>query len=160
MRSFASALGVRCTHCHAGPTAGSLEGVDFATDELEPKKVARAMWKMTDAINGKLLPATGRSSLTQVRCVTCHRGVTDPEPIEAILARAVAESGTAAAVEHYKELRQEYYGTGAYDFSAGTLLAVAEKLAQEKQDADGAITLVRLNLEYDPAAAASYLLLG
>ena len=85
MRGFAGALGVRCTHCHPGPTPGSLTDVDFATDELETKKVARAMMRMTDEINSKLLPASGRRQLTRVRCITCHRGITDPESLDVTL---------------------------------------------------------------------------
>lgn len=83
MREFAGALGVRCNHCHKGP--GNLEGMDFATDDLEPKRVARAMMKVTQEINDKLLPTIGRESLLRVRCVTCHRGITRPEQLDDIL---------------------------------------------------------------------------
>ena len=44
MRGFAGALGVRCTHCHVGPD--DLQGMDFATDEKESKKIARTMLRM------------------------------------------------------------------------------------------------------------------
>jgi len=160
MRNFAGALGVRCTHCHPGPTPGSLEDVDFATDELEHKKVARAMMKMTGEINGTLLPATGRRSPMRVRCVTCHRGVSEPEPLDGMLSAVIDKQGVPAAVERYNELREEYYGSASYDFSAGTLNHVAEKLAQEKEDVDGAITLVKLNLEHNPDSAYTHLMLG
>ena len=158
MRSFASALGVRCNHCHVGPE--NLEGMDFATDELEHKRVARAMMQMTDAINSKLLPATGRDSLLRVRCVTCHRGITKPEQLDDILAAAVEKDGVAAAVARYRELRDEHYGSGAYDFSAGTLNGLAETLAREKQDADGAIKTLELNVEFNPEATYSFMMLG
>ncbi len=160
MRSFSGALGVRCTNCHPGPTPDSLEGVDFASDELEDKKVARGMIKMVDEINGKLLPATGKRSPLRVRCVTCHRGVTEPEPLGDLLVRTAEKGGTAAAVARYQELRKEYYGTGSYDFSARTLNGVAEKLAQEKHDVDGAITLAQLNVEQYPDTGSVHLLLG
>ena len=42
MREFSGALGVRCGHCHVGESATSLEGFDFAADDKEPKRVARA----------------------------------------------------------------------------------------------------------------------
>ena len=158
MRSFASALGVRCNHCHVGPE--NLEGMDFATDELEHKRVARAMMQMTDAINSKLLPATGRDSLLRVRCVTCHRGITKPEQLDDILSAAVEKDGVDAAVARYRELRDEHYGSGAYDFSAGTLNGLAETLAREKQDADGAIKTLELNVEFNPEATYSFMMLG
>lgn len=160
MRGFSGALGVRCTHCHKGPVPGSLEGVDFATDDLEPKRVARSMIKLVGEINGKLLPASGRDKTMQVRCVTCHRGLTRPETLEQVLLAAVAEGGSAAAAGKYEELREQYYGSGSYDFGPGTLNTVAETLAQEKNDLDGAIALMRVNVEANPEAAYSHLMLG
>ncbi len=158
MRQFAGALGVRCNHCHVGPD--NLEGMDFATDELEHKRVARAMMQMTDAINNKLLPTTGRDSLLRVRCVTCHRGIEKPEQLDDILAAAVEEDGVDAAVERYQELRDKHYGTGSYDFSAGTLNGLAETLAREKNDLNGAIQVLELNVELNPDAADSHMMLG
>ena len=158
MRDFAGGLGVRCTHCHLGKTPGSLEGVDFASDELEVKKVARAMMKMVRQINDRLLPATGRDSLVKVRCVTCHRGIAEPESLDRVLLAVVEEKGVDAAAAKYRELREQYYGSGSYSFSPGTLNGVAETLARD--DLDGAISLMRLNVEVNPDAAFSHLLLG
>jgi hypothetical protein len=158
MRDFAGALGVRCTHCHPGKTPGSLEGVDFASDELEVKKVARTMMKMVGQINDRLLPASGRDALVRVRCVTCHRGLVKPESLDRVLLAVVEKDGVDAAAARYRELREQYYGTGAYSFSPGTLNTVAETLAQD--DLDGAISLMRLNVEVNPDAAFSHLLLG
>ena len=160
MRGFCDALGVRCTHCHTGPTPGELEGVDFASDELEEKRVAREMMKMVDEINGKLLPATGRRALTRVRCATCHRGVTDPEPLDAMLLTVAEKDGASAALARYDELRKKYYGSAAYDFSPGTLNHVAETLAENSKDLDGPIALVRRNIEHAPDAPYSHLMLG
>jgi len=158
MRQFAGALGVRCNHCHVGPD--NLEGMDFATDELEHKRVARAMMQMTDAINSDLLPTTGRDSLLRVRCVTCHRGIEKPEQLDDILAAAVEKDGVDGAIARYRELRDEHYGSGSYDFSAGTLNGLAEKLARESHDADGAIRALELNVEFNPDAAYSFMMLG
>jgi len=158
MRQFAGALGVRCNHCHKGPD--NLEGMDFATDELEPKRVARAMMKMTDEINNKLLPTSGRDSLLRVRCVTCHRGINRPEQLDDILDAAIESDGVDAALARYNELRDEHYGAGSYDFSAGTLAGLAEKLAREKGDMDAAITVVKLNIELNPDLAYSHIMLG
>ena len=48
----------------------------------------------------------------------------------------------AAAAARYRELREEHYGTGAYDFSPLMLTTVAERLAAERQEIDGAILVV------------------
>jgi tetratricopeptide (TPR) repeat protein len=134
--------------------------MDFATDELEPKRVARAMMKMSGEINDNLLPTIGRDSLLRVRCVTCHRGIARPEQLDDILAAALEEDGVDAAVERYQELRDEHYGSGSYNFSAGTLNGLAETLAREKQDVDGAIQALELNVEFNPEAAYSFMMLG
>ena len=158
MRSFAGALGVRCNHCHVGPE--NLEGMDFATDELEHKRVARAMMQMTDQINGKLLPATGREVTLEVRCVTCHRGITKPEQIDDILTAAVEKGGADAALARYSELREEHYGSGSYNFSGVTLASLAETVARQHQDMDGAIKVLKQSVEYDPDFVLTYMMLG
>jgi tetratricopeptide (TPR) repeat protein len=158
MRQFAGSLGVRCNHCHKGPE--NLKGMDFATDELETKRIARAMMKMTDEINEKLLPTIGRDSLLRVRCVTCHRGITRPEQLDDILDAVVESEGVDAAIARYNELRDEHYGTGSYDFSAGTLNGLAENLARRMGDMDGAIAVMERNVELNPAATYSHMMLG
>jgi hypothetical protein len=160
MRGFSSALGVRCNHCHVGEDPNSLEGYDFASDEPESKAVARAMMKMVDTINGTLLPATGRESLVEVECVTCHSGVRSPETLNSILAAAVDDGSVAAALDRYRELREEYHGRGIYDFGPGPLNHLAERLARSSGDMDGAIEVMLVNVKLHPAAAYSHLLLG
>ncbi len=158
MRGFAGALGVRCNYCHVGPD--NLEGMDFATDELETKRVARAMMRMTDQINGPLLSATKREVTMSVRCVTCHRGVARPEQLDDILTAAIEKDGVDGAIARYNELREEHYGSGSYNFSVGTLNGVAETLAGQKQDADGAIKILELNAKHHPDAAYTLMMLG
>jgi len=51
---------VRCIHCHVGEDPNNLDHVDFVSDERETKRVARAMMRMVQEINGKLLPASGQ----------------------------------------------------------------------------------------------------
>ena len=160
MRNFAGALGVRCNHCHVGQNPDSLEGYDFASDEPEAKRVARAMMKMTGQINNEVLPAIGRRNVTRVRCVTCHRGLQNPESLDQLLLAAAEDGGAEAAEAEYTDLRSEYFGKGSYDFSPGTLNSIAETLAREKDDVDGAIALMKLNVDLNPDAAYSYLLLG
>ena len=157
MRGFTGALGVRCNHCHqiAGPA--SLEG-DFASDAKEPKKVARVMMRMTQEINTRLLPQTGRSPLVEVRCVTCHRGVTRPETLVDTLRAAAKQGGAEAAIARYRELREKHYGRGAYDFGAPTLSQLAETMAES--DLAGAIAVQKLNLEANPGVAGIHAALG
>ena len=160
MRDFATALGTRCNHCHVGEDTNSLEGYDFASDEKEDKKVARAMMEMMREINTVLLPATKREELTAVRCVTCHRGLENPETLDRIVLAKAEEDGIEAAIDRYRELRDKYQGQGAYDFSATTLSSVAETLARTRQDVDGAIAISKLNLEFNPEEPFAHLLLG
>jgi tetratricopeptide (TPR) repeat protein len=160
MREFAIGLGVRCTQCHPGKTPGTLEGVDFASDELEDKKVSRAMMKMVSELNDRLVPAAGLESPVRVRCITCHRGVTEPESLDRLLLSVAEEKGADAAADKYRELREQYYGSGSYSFSPGSLNTVAESLAQERDDLDGAIAIMKLNVEMNPDAAFSHLMLG
>ncbi|MHC4908963.1 MAG: c-type cytochrome [Planctomycetota bacterium] len=160
MRDFAGALGVRCNHCHVGESVDSLEGYDFASDDLEPKQVARAMMKMTREINDGLLPKTGRDSLMRVRCVTCHRGVLEPHGLDAIVLEIIESDGVESAIGKYRSLHAEHYGGGAYDFSAGTLNQVAETVAQERQDIAGALELMQLNVEFNPEDANAHIMLG
>jgi Flp pilus assembly protein TadD len=158
MRSFATALGVRCNHCHTGGTAASLTGMDFASDAKEPKRVARAMMRMTREINARLLPETGRSPVMEVRCITCHHGVTRPETLADMLRATIRKDGVDAALAQYRELREKHYGRAAYDFSAVTLNQVAEALMEP--DVTSAIAVQRFNLEVNPSIATSHSLLA
>jgi hypothetical protein len=159
MRAFSGALGVRCSYCHVPKEPGSSE-VDFASDELETKRVARAMMAMSSQINRNLMPSIGRESPARVRCVTCHRGVTEPETLDRILLAVLDESGVDAAVVRYREMREEFYGRGSYDFGSGTLTDVAQVLAQDRGDLDGAVVVMRLNAEVHPDESLVHMILG
>jgi Photosynthetic reaction centre cytochrome C subunit len=65
MRSFAAALGEKCTFCH-------VQG-DFASDDNPKKETARNMLMMAREINAKF--PDGKRHVT---CYTCHRGSTMP----------------------------------------------------------------------------------
>jgi tetratricopeptide (TPR) repeat protein len=159
MRAFSGALGVRCSYCHTPKEPGSDE-IDFASDALETKRVARAMMAMSGEINHKLMPSTGRESLIRVRCVTCHRGVAKPETLDRILLAVADENGVDAAVSRYREMREELYGQGSYDFGSGTLIDLAQVLAQDQGDLDGAIVVMELNVEVNPGEALTHMMLG
>ncbi len=156
MRGFASALGVGCEHCHVEAKGGP----DFASDDLEHKRIARGMMKMVRDLNGKLPSVTGRPSPLEVRCVTCHRGVEEPEGLDQILTTVVEKQGVAAVAARYKELREKYYGRGSYDFGPQTLNELARNVAEQRKDIDGAIALAKLSLLYNPDVAFTHVILG
>ena len=83
MRAFTQGLGVRCQHCHVfkGNDPDDLTTFDFASDEKETKKTARAMLRMGLAINNEYLKEIGEprpNGALKVTCYTCHRGETKP----------------------------------------------------------------------------------
>jgi len=150
MRGFAMDLGVRCQHCHVGEEGQPLATFDFASDEKETKRKARIMLAMVDDINGEHMAklASEDGAVLRVQCVTCHRGLARPEQLKDIL---VATGGAEPAVARYRELREEHYGTGAYDFSEKTLIQAAEALAGE--DADASVALLNESLIHTPESS-------
>lgn len=158
MRGFAGALGVRCNHCHVGESAESLEGFDFASDAKEPKRVARAMMRMTREINQTLLPKTGRENLLTVSCVTCHHGVERPQGLRELLAVELETGGVDAVGAKYRELHEKYHGKGAYNFGEFTLTGLAERVAFGQRDPATALALLDLNAELHPESSYTYLM--
>lgn len=158
MRGWASALGVRCRHCHVGDRDDSLEGFDFASDDKEPKRTARVMYSLTERINRDLKESLAASE-TEVRCVTCHRGLTDPRTIDEILLASIDEKGIDAGLAHYRSLREELLGQGNYDFGAAALNGVAEVLASGEQVLE-AIAVMELNVELHASLAYPHYLLA
>lgn len=147
MQEIAQALGVECQYCHSAERGSGLP---------EPRKdIARAMLAMTRDLNAKIQEATGKSAtdVTEVKCITCHRGVAIPKQLSEIITRTLAKDGAVAAAAQYRDLRTRYYGRQAYDFSEGTLIAIAERFANGRPD--DAIELMKLNLEFYPMSARS-----
>jgi len=152
MQAISQALGVSCEYCHAAPRGSGLP---------EPKKeIARAMMAMTRQINASIQAATSKASpeVTNVQCITCHRGTAIPHQLPEILTATIREKGVAAAVSQYRDLRKQYYGRQTYDFGEGTLLSLAQVLTASKPD--DAIALLELNVEFNPQSARSYAALG
>ncbi len=154
MRGFTAALGVRCVTCHVGEEGQPLNTYDMASDDKPMKRKAREMLRMVQAINGEFLadlPDRGQPAVP-VTCATCHGGISRPEPLSSLLVRVAADEGGDAAARRYRELREEYFGTRAYDFGAGTLQGALEALV-EAQDAEATLSLGAVATEFFPESA-------
>jgi hypothetical protein len=162
MRTLASALSVRCEHCHVGAEAPDFKGTDFASDAKPAKRTARLMMLMVRAINDDHLARVTRAegaAAVRVECVTCHRGLTTPRTLLAEVETALDKGGAAAAVARYRELRASSYGSGGYDFGQGTLNQLGEGLVRKGRAAD-ALALLAVNLEFFPEAPWPHYLAG
>ncbi len=60
------------------------------------------------------------------------------------------EKGTQADVAQYKDLRKQYFGAQAYDFSEGSLVTYAQRA---KNDTAAAIKSLEKAVELDPQNA-------
>ena len=151
MRGFALGLGVRCTYCHVGREGAPLDSLKFASDDKRTKRAARVMMDMVKHINEEHLadvPSRPEPHVV-VKCETCHRGVARPRLLTDELALYLADSGLAATARHYRELRERYYGSEAYDFREFPLLDLARSEARAKR-VDNAIGLLQLAAEFFP----------
>ncbi len=161
MQHFTDALGVQCSFCHEGEEGAPLSEYEFASDENDHKQTARTMLRMVEAINSEHLEklehdhegeAGAHAGFTlppdrEVNCVTCHRGTEHPAMIEDVLARVIERDGVGAAVERYEELREQHYGSYAYDFTVGPLSELARDLATRGQT-DAAVRMAELEVKH------------
>jgi tetratricopeptide (TPR) repeat protein len=111
--------------------------------------------RLSSAVGGRKPPA----DIVRVRCATCHRGVTNPAQLSDMLRQTMLGKGESAAVAQYRELRQSYLNTEAYDFREAVLLDLGrESLATRKPD--DALAWLQLNLEFYPKSAPSWITLA
>lgn len=150
MTGFTRALGVRCSHCHVGEEGQPLSTYDFASDDNPNKGRARTMLRMLGDINEtlKTLEPSGPERVN-MWCHTCHRGRPRPMTLGEELAEVYHVRGLEAALDHYEELRDEFYGRGAYDFGEETLNSLGYSL-MGNEDFDGAVRVFALNVEQFP----------
>ena len=153
MASFTRALGVRCTYCHVGEEGQPLSSFDFPSDEKPEKAKAREMLRMVGAINGDYL--TRRTPTINVACATCHRGVTEPRPLQQVVLNAYDAAGADSAEALYRVLRARYYGRAAYDFGEVPLADVGAVLRARGKMAD-ALRFYVLNTELTPTSAFAF----
>lgn len=81
MDGFKTALGVKCSFCHAAGKDDP-KHLDFASDAKPEKEIARSMMKMTYRINKKyfhIKDVYNTKAVLAVNCITCHRGQAHPE---------------------------------------------------------------------------------
>ena len=156
MRAFTGALGVRCTYCHL-PREGAAEGggggglnLNFASDSLAHKRIARRMLVMADSINRHFLASIPERDdpPTNVTCMTCHRGLPKPANIQSVLLATTTRVGIDSAIARYRALR-ENIAAGLYDFREGPVSEVAQRLAAQGRP-DDAIKLLQMNQEFYP----------
>ena len=161
MRGFALGLGVRCTYCHVGQEGQPLDSVNFKSDDKRTKRVARVMIDMLNHINEEHLADVPDRPMPHivVRCETCHRGVARPRLLDDDMQLYLADSGLAAAVRHYRELRAKYYGGEAYDFRELPLISLAQGEARANR-IDNAIGLLQLSAEFYPTSGQAPMTLG
>ncbi len=79
MKRISLGTGMRCEGCHIGPP--TLEGMNFASDAKETKRIARAMLAMVKAVNEEHLSKLEKPPAVKVECATCHRGQAKPPAI-------------------------------------------------------------------------------
>jgi hypothetical protein len=145
MRTFSFSLGVRCQYCHE-ETAD--HKTDFASDAKDEKKTARVMLHMVQSINADYIKKLGPSA-SEVRCVTCHRGIPLPQSINQLLLATIEKKDVNAAIAQYKELKAKYYGSAAYDFTETPLNQLAETLLEEHRAKDAA-SIMEMNVAENP----------
>ena len=160
MRGFSFSLGVRCQYCHVGKEGASLKDFDFASDEKETKRKARAMLRMVDAINQQYIAKLDPPAANHVECVTCHHGLGKPVTMNAVLADTIEKKDVAAAVAQYRDLRKKYYGGAEYDFGETPLNILTESLLKQNKTKE-AVAIMELNVEVNtPPSGWSYSLLA
>jgi tetratricopeptide (TPR) repeat protein len=160
MRNFTSDLGVRCQFCHVGEEGQPLAQFNFVSDEKRTKLVARQMMLLVQEANRRVDTLPGHQpDDPQVTCATCHRGVSKPMPLSAVIIAAATTGGTDSAVKAYRALRQRYYGSGAYDFGEGQLNIAAFRLGRANKF-DEALAVLRLNEEFYPNSSGMYVFRG
>ena len=82
MDEWKTALGVKCTFCHAPSADSTSHRLDFASDAKPEKDIARHMFTMTHKINKKFFGMNKDDKgamIPTVSCITCHHGSPHPE---------------------------------------------------------------------------------
>jgi tetratricopeptide (TPR) repeat protein len=150
MGGFTRTLGVRCWYCHSGQEGKPLSTYDFASDDNPNKNRAREMLRMLGSIEDHLkkIEPSGDKRVN-VGCYTCHRGRPRPMTLEEELGETYRMKGLDSALQHYVDLKKDYYGRGAYDFGERALNTFGYEVLGTN-DAAGAIRVFKLNAKEFP----------
>jgi len=161
MRQFSFATGIRCSGCHVAKEGAPLSDWNFKSDEKEQKRIAREMLKLTAIINETVteIDDVDAAQAVKVRCMTCHRGIEQPKLIQDVLDEYKVKNDATGAVTHYREIREIYYGSHAYDFTPFTLGEYAHT-AQVDGATEFSFALHDLNLELHPDDDRPYVAWG
>ncbi|MGB8317708.1 MAG: c-type cytochrome [Ignavibacteriaceae bacterium] len=162
MRSFTEGLGVKCSFCHVEEEGQSPNKFDFSSDDKDNKKKARVMMKMTSNINENYLSELkdfGGGNVIEVKCITCHHGLKEPETLAQELNGVIKRKGIEDGVSTYHDLYKQYYGGFAYNFKDNSLAELTHMLIEEK-NYDAAIKISNLNIEQYPNSGLAYFSLG
>lgn len=156
MMGFTRSLGVRCSYCHVGEDGKPLSTYDFVSDNNPNKNRAREMLRMLNDINEHLknIEPSGDKRVN-MWCHTCHRGRPRPMTLEEELGEKYRMSGLETALAHYRDLKDKYYGRGAYDFGENALNSFGYELLRD-DDTTGAIAVFNLNAEEFPESANTW----
>jgi len=156
MTGFTGALGVRCSHCHIGEEGKPLSTYDFASDADPEKNTARKMLKMLGVINDQLKEVKPAGpARVNMWCHTCHQGRPRPQTLEEALTETLNVEGLKPMIARYRDLRERYYGKGAYDFSEASLNNLGYAVLGEGRF-EAASAVFRLNAEFFPDSANAY----
>ena len=149
MGSFTRALGVRCWYCHLGQEGKPLSTYDFASDDNPNKNRAREMLRMLGGIEEHLkkIEPSGDKRV-EAGCYTCHRGRPRPMTLEEELGETYRMKGLDSALQHYADLKENFYGRGAYDFGERALNTFGYQVLAN--DPTGAVRVFRLNAKEFP----------
>jgi Photosynthetic reaction centre cytochrome C subunit len=77
MDRITSDLGVNCIFCHEADRLGKDPTINFVSDKLENKRIARDMMRMTMKLNSKYFNSPTNSTMQikgKIWCKTCHAG--------------------------------------------------------------------------------------
>ena len=160
MTGFTRSLGVRCSHCHDGKEGQPLTTYDFASDANAKKEVARGMLRMLGTINDQLREIQpDKQERVNMWCHTCHRGRPQPMTLAEELGRVYIRLGSDSTIAYYRDLRERFYGAGAYDFREPALNDVGYQILADKE-VRGAIAIFNLNVQHFPESGNVYDSLG
>jgi tetratricopeptide (TPR) repeat protein len=151
MRGFTSALGVRCSYCHVGEEGQPLESYDFVSNANPNKDRARAMYRLLGTVNDQLSEIEPSGARVNMWCHTCHNGKPRPQTLAEAVDERSASSGPDEAFRYFRELRDRYYGAGAYDFSPSNVVTLASSL-QERGDQETAGRFFEANVVDHPTS--------